>query len=463
MQQAKIYTRETLADTETPVSAFLKLAHGRPDSILLESAETHDSIGRLSIIAFDPVDSLELLADRAVLKIGDSEPEIHPAESFFELIRRLGAFSTENGRDVPPVVGSLMGFIGYEAVRLIERLGEIKPGDLPVARLVRPSSYVIFDHQQRKLRIAVLAGNEADGRDKIRRIEEALDRPLPQREAGEFLEMAEPDEPHFLKAVKAAQEHIREGEIFQVVLADSFSGRTDVKPFDVYRRLRVNSPSPYMFFLDFGGCQLVGASPETLVKVSGSKVFIRPIAGTRRRSDDPAEDLALEEELKASAKEKAEHVMLVDLGRNDAGRVSRFGSVRVEPYMTVERYSHVMHLVSQVQGELKEGLDAVDAFKAAFPAGTLSGAPKVRAMQIIDELERLPRGPYGGAVGWFGAGNEMDTCIAIRMVVFEGETFSIPVGAGIVADSSPEMEFKEIAAKAGQSIAALQAAAGGRK
>ena len=245
------------------------------------------------------------------------------------------------------------------------------------------------------------------------------------------------------------------------MLSDSFHGETDVEPVSVYRRLRVRSPSPYMFFLDFGKFQMVGSSPETLVKVQDRTVIINPIAGTRGRSADPKRDGELEKELLGSEKERAEHVMLVDLARNDAGRVCEYGTVLVDPFMKIERYSHVMHIVSQVQGRLRPDKDAVDAFMAAFPAGTVSGAPKVRAMEIIDELESSARGPYGGAVGYFGPGNVMDTCITIRTVLFKEDRFWARVGAGIVADSIPEMEYKEIENKAAQSLLALKAAAGG--
>jgi anthranilate synthase component 1 len=297
--------------------------------------------------------------------------------------------------------------------------------------------------------------------EKIAATEALFESNRPDYEGSNRLDMDHTDPERFMASIDKAKHYIREGEIFQVVLADRFRGRTNVHPMEVYRRLRVKSPSPYMFFLNFGDYQILGASPETLVKVDGNKVVLRPIAGTRGRSDNPEKDRLLEQELRESEKECAEHIMLVDLGRNDAGRVSKYGTVHVEPYMKVERYSHVMHLVSQVQGILRPGNDAVDAFMAGFPAGTVSGAPKVRAMQIIDELEYWPRGPYSGAVGYFGQQNEMDTCIAIRMILFQGGRFTIPVGAGIVADSIPKMEFKEIQNKAAQSIAALQAAAEG--
>ena len=460
MVDLKLSIKEKLADTETAVSAYLKLCQGRADSFLLESAESHENIGRYSIIAFDPIAAIELWPDRVVVSNG-AGPETRPAQEFFQHIRNLRQHLCCEVPAGLPAVGSLMGVIGYDAVRLIERLGPPPEVDLPTSRLVFPSRFVIFDHFRRTMIMVALTEDQASGQRKIMEMENLLEQPFPKENTPQCLEMEEPDRDHFIQAIQRAKEYIRAGDIFQVVLADRYQGQTDVEPMAVYRRLRVKSPSPYMFYLDFGTYQIIGASPETLVKVKDGQVIVRPIAGTRGRSDNPITDRALEEELKASEKERAEHIMLVDLGRNDAGRVSRFGTVTVDPYMKVERYSHVMHLVSQVQGRIAPGLDAVDAFQAGFPAGTVSGAPKVRAMEIIDELERLPRGPYSGAVGYFGPRNEMDTCIAIRMIIFQGDRFTIPVGAGIVADSVPEMEFKEIQDKAGQSLAAIKAAMGG--
>ena len=251
------------------------------------------------------------------------------------------------------------------------------------------------------------------------------------------------------------------GDIFQVVPSARFTGQTDIEPLAVYRWLRVKSPSPYMFFLRYPGFSLAGSSPETLVKVKDGLVYLRPIAGTKGRSADPEEDQALEREMMSSVKERAEHIMLVDLARNDAGRVSRYGTVQVAPYMTVERYSHVMHIVSQVTGRVEPELSVWDAFQASFPAGTLSGAPKVRAMEIINELEGVARGPYGGAVGCFGPGQYMDTCIGIRTMLFDHGRFTLQAGAGIVADSDPQMEYEEICHKAAQGLAALKLASEG--
>ncbi|MFH1138423.1 MAG: anthranilate synthase component I family protein [Pseudomonadota bacterium] len=460
MADLKIIVKEKLADIETPVSAFLKLCRERSDAFLLESAETHETIGRYSILAFDPLKTLTLGPDRTEID-GPEGRRTRPAQDFFPLIRETVRELACAIPDGLPGAGSLMGYIGYDAVRLIEKLGPARTKDLPIARLAYSSRFVVFDHKNRTMNLAAIDRDEKVAREKIADMEALLGSRLILDKPENGLTLERPDRDRYVEAVLKGKEYIRQGDIFQVVLADRFRGRTGAKPFDLYRRLRVKSPSPYMFFLNFGDYRIVGASPETLVKVRDGQVFLRPIAGTRGRSDDPARDLALEEELKSSEKERAEHTMLVDLGRNDAGRVSRYGTVTVSPYMTVERYSHVMHLVSQVTGRLRDDLDAVDAFMAGFPAGTVSGAPKVRAMEIIDELELHPRGPYSGAVGYFGQGGEMDACIAIRMVLFQGDEFTIPVGAGIVADSIPEMEYQEIHDKAAQSIAALKTAARG--
>ncbi len=452
------HTLETLADMETPVSAFLKLCRGRPDSFLLESVETREITGRYSIVAFDPILVTELYPDRLVVSNGEGRTT-GPAQEFFPKIHELLAQVSVEPLPELPCVGSLMGFVGYDAVRLIEKLAPARPHALPTARLVFPSRFVVFDHLRRVMILLAIDNDQHTCAAKIREIQQRLAQPISFPAGRAQVSLQAPPKERFCESVRKAQEYIASGDIFQVVLSDSFEGQTDLDPFQVYRRLRMTSPSPYMFFLDFGGYQLFGCSPETLVKVRDRTVTLRPIAGTRGRSDNPRKDLLLEQEMLGSEKECAEHVMLVDLARNDAGRVCRYGTVSVDPYMIVERYSHVMHIVSQVQGELRDDAHAVDAFMAGFPAGTVSGAPKVRAMEIIDELEASPRGPYAGAVGYFGPHNDTDTCIAIRTILFHGDRFTIRVGAGIVADSIPEMEFKEIENKAAQSISAVKAAA----
>jgi anthranilate synthase component I len=458
MPTYEVMRKEHLADLETPISVFLKLCPEARDSFLLESVETKDITGRYSIVAFDPLFGCELHLDRLVSWNGSGKHASEPA-AFFELLKNHLRNPTVQPLPGCPAVGSLMGFIGYDAVGLIEKLPTPKPSDLPIARLVFPSRFVVFDHVRRSMDLIAVAQTRDECSSKIQDMEAALRQPLQVRPRSSRFSFVSPPKDRFCTSVEKAKEYIRAGDIFQVVLADAFHGETDLDPFEVYRRLRMTSPSPYMFYLNFGDYRLMGASPETLVRVENGMVTVRPIAGTRGRSASVKRDRELEQELMESDKEGAEHLMLVDLARNDVGRVATYGSVNVDPFRTVERYSHVMHIVSQVQGELREGLDPVDAFMAAFPAGTVSGAPKVRAMEIIHELETEARGPYAGAVGYFGPPAVMDTCIAIRSILFRGNRFEIRVGAGIVADSIPEMEFKEITNKAAQSVRALEAAA----
>ena len=461
MAPLKAVIREKLADLQTPVTAFLRLCRTEADSFLLESVEPHESIGRYSIIAYDPIRTIQLWPDKVEL-VNGGDPQIEAPDRFFDLIKEtLRSHALESAPDLP-AVGSVMGYVGYDAVRLIERLPPAPEIGLPAARLSFSSRYVVFDRQRRVMTLIGLSKDQAEAEAKVEQMAALLDREedRPLVEAGE-IEITPPPEEAYIEAVSRAKEYIAAGDVFQVVLADKFSGSGRVDPFQVYRLLRVKSPSPYMFFLNFGSFKIVGASPETLVKVRDGKVFLRPIAGTNARSADPVEDARLEKEMLGSEKERAEHIMLVDLARNDAGRVCDYGSVTVDPYMTVERYSHVMHIVSAVEGRLKDGADAVDAFRASFPAGTVSGAPKVRAMEIIDDLEITPRGPYSGAVGYFGPGREMDACIAIRVIFFDKDGFSVPIGAGIVADSDPALEYRELNRKAAQSLNALELAARG--
>jgi anthranilate synthase component 1 len=457
MSGLQAVTKTRLADLDTPVSAYMKLCHGQRDSFLFESGETVESLGRYSIVAWDPLCWLRLGPDRAELAM-DGKLSSHPAPEFFDLARRVMAGLNCQGLPALPFVGSLVGYVGYDAVRLMERLPPAKEQSLPIAKLCYPSRFAIFDHLFRMMTLVAISPDEAAGRAKLKEMDQMLSHPLRLGSRPTNFVCRKPPKERFVEGVNKAKEYILDGDIFQVVLSDQFTGETDMDPISVYRWLRVKNPSPYMFFLNFGDCQLVGASPETLVKIKGQSVYIRPIAGTRGRSSDPVRDKELERELMNSEKERAEHIMLVDLARNDVGRVCSYGSVQVDPYMTVERYSHVMHIVSQVQGRLRPELDAWDAFRAGFPAGTVSGAPKVRAMEIIDELESLPRGTYGGGVGRFGPDTQMDTCIAIRMIQFKDQRFTVQVGAGIVADSVPEMEYQEIQQKAAQATAALRAA-----
>ena len=460
MSELVAVCKERLADVDTPVSAYVKLCGGKKDSFLFESGETLEAIGRYSIVAWDPLCSLSLSGEEAVLTL-DGVRSVHPWRAFFSLAR--STMERMACRDLPPLpfVGSLTGYIGHDGVRLIENLGPIPAQSVAVAELCFPSQFVVFDHVMRSMHLVAIAPNEAEANERITEIEGRLRSNLHLDHGRGKVTVEEPPPERYMEAVRKGKEYIMAGDVFQVVLSDQFKGRTDCDPLAVYRLLRMRSPSPYLFYMNLASCCLVGASPETLVRLENGLVHVRPIAGTRGRSRDPQKDLELEREMLASEKERAEHVMLVDLARNDAGRVSQYGTVGVDPYMVVERFSHVMHITSQVNGVLRPGLDAWDAFEAAFPAGTVSGAPKVRALEIIDELERLPRGAYAGAVGCFGPGPRMDTCIGIRMFQFNGDEFILQTGAGIVADSDPAMEYQEIQHKAAQGIAALRAAAEG--
>ncbi len=452
-------SKELLADMETPVSAFMKLCKTQETAYLFESSETVEKIGRYSIIAWGPLGGLKLFHDRVEVSDAGGIRVCRPDE-FFDASRSLLADMSCAGVPDLPFVGSLVGYVGYDTVRLIERLPEAFLGDRPLSDLRLLSSFVIFDHYKRMMTLVAISGSTTDCTAMIRDMEDRLRANSYKGNSRRTFSYDYPSRDIFMDSVEKAKRHILDGDIFQVVLSGQFRGKGNLDPFDVYRWMRVRNPSPYMFYCSNGDRTLVGASPETLVKIDGGSLFIRPIAGTRGRSKDPEVDRYLERELMGSEKEKAEHIMLVDLARNDAGRVCKYGTVKVDPYMTVERFSHVMHIVSEVTGTPHDELDSWEVFKAAFPAGTVSGAPKVRAMEIISSLEESPRGPYGGAVGFWGAGQKMDTCIAIRMIEFCGDEFTLQAGAGIVADSIPEMEYEEILKKAAHGVAALKAAAG---
>jgi anthranilate synthase component I len=363
-----------------------------------------------------------------------------------------------------PLAGGLVGFTAYDVVRFFERLpSRLQPlAGVPLLHYVAPRSLLVFDHVSRG--IALLhAGSEAERESLRREVVAALRGAIPHIATGGRFSAPQPalSREDYMAGVRRAQEHIAAGDIYQLVLSSRFSGRHDLDPFQVYRALRLINPSPYMYFCRLGNMTVVGSSPEALVKLNGREAQLRPIAGTRPRHDDAALDAQLEAELRADAKENAEHVMLVDLARNDLGRVARAGSVRVDPYRSIERYSHVMHIVSGVSGELAPQRDAFDLFAATFPAGTLVGAPKVRAMEIIEQLEPVRRGLYGGTVGYFGAHGAMDQAITIRTLVFHGKEYSYQAGAGIVADSQPSAEHDEVLAKSAALLRALKLAEAG--
>jgi anthranilate synthase component 1 len=453
-------------DLDTPVSAYAKLAAFRP-RFLLESVEGGERLGRYSFIGFG--EALEVRLDPRRFTIGArSLPVPRNAQ---ELLAGLRSALAAAPRPLPelgtvPLAGGLVGYTSYDVVRYFERLPERAaplPNAPPLLHYVAPHSMLVFDHLTRA--IALLhAGSEAERVALRREVIQALRGPMPVRRAQRGSHqppVAALGRDAYLAGVRRAQEYIAAGDVYQLVLSSRFAGRHDLDPFQAYRALRLVNPSPYMFYCELGDITVVGSSPEALVKLSAGRAELRPIAGTRPRSGEAELDAARAAELLADPKENAEHVMLVDLARNDLGRVATAGSVRVEPFRAIERYSHVMHIVSGVHGQLAAGRDAFDLFAAAFPAGTLVGAPKVRAMEIIEELEPVRRGLYGGTVGYFGARGDMDQAITIRTLVFHGDEYSYQAGAGIVADSQPETEHDEILQKSAAAVQALQLAEDG--
>jgi len=460
-----VFTR-LVSDLETPVSAFLKVAAGRANSFLLESVEGGAVRGRYSMIGLDP--DLLFRADGEKAEIS-REPALDRFETLAEpplpAIRSLLAESRiEVPVGVPPMSAGVFGYLGYDTVRLMERLPEAPPDSLglPDAFLMRPKTVIVFDAVRDELTI-VTPVRPAQGENaqraydravnRLTEIVDALDRPLERGAEPADLDLsadiASNTTPEAYKEkVRKAKEYIAAGDIFQVVLSQRFETPFPLPPFSLYRALRRVNPAPFLYYLDFGGFSVVGSSPEILVRVREGNVTIRPIAGTRPRGATPEEDKRLGEELLADPKECAEHLMLLDLGRNDVGRVAKIGTVKVTEKFFLEHYSQVMHIVSNVEGELRADVDALDALAAGFPAGTVSGAPKIRAMEIIDELEEEKRGPYAGCVGYFAADGEMDTCIVLRTAVVKDGTMYVQAGAGIVADSNPDSEQAECVNKA---------------
>ncbi|HEY2942294.1 MAG TPA: anthranilate synthase component I family protein [Vicinamibacteria bacterium] len=447
--------REVPGDLSTPVSAFLALAPRSPRAFLLESVVGGDRIARYSFIGRDPVETVEARG---------------PGDDLLGALRaRMGVPAAEVP-GLPRLTGGAVGYLSYDAVRLFERIPDRhRPDGLPLASFSFYRSLVAFDHARQ--RIVLVADAEPGSRNAFERAQEVLDGfeadlrgprpPAPAARGAVELDAAGDffaDGAGYRQSVRAAQDYIAAGDIFQVVLSRRRTVECPCDPFTVYRALRMVNPSPYMYFLKEGDRAVAGASPEMLVRVEGRRAETRPIAGTRPRGASAEEDERLGQELLADEKERAEHVMLVDLGRNDLGRVCRFRSVSVPEFMAVEHYSHVMHLVSSVTGELADGKDALDALAATFPAGTLSGAPKIRAMEIIDELEPDRRGLYGGAVGYLDLRGNLDFCITIRTVVLEGGRAVVQAGGGIVADSDPENERRETEAKAAAMREALRLA-----
>jgi anthranilate synthase component 1 len=448
-------------DLDTPVSAFMKLSSFSP-RFLLESVEGGERLARYSFIGFG--EGLEVRLDASGLTVaGRREPLPASGAALLAALRAALAQAPRPQPDIAgvPLAGGLVGYAAYDVVRHFERLPApaARVGGVPALHYVAPRSVLVFDHLTRGVAL-VHAGTEAERRSLRTEVVRALRGGLPNgRRPGRYAPpTAAFTRSDYLAGVRRTQEYIAAGDVYQLVLASRFSGHHELDPFQVYRALRLINPSPYMYYCALGGVTVVGSSPEALVKLNARRAQLRPIAGTRPRGADDASDAAREAELLADPKENAEHVMLVDLARNDLGRVARAGSVRVDPYRSIERYSHVMHMVSGVEGELAAGRDAFDLFAAAFPAGTLVGAPKVRAMEIIDELEPVSRGLYGGTVGYFGAHGDMDHAITIRTLVFAGDEYSYQAGAGIVADSVPGTEHEEVLAKSAAMVRALELA-----
>ncbi|MDO8730114.1 MAG: anthranilate synthase component I [Candidatus Omnitrophota bacterium] len=460
--------RQIPADFETPLSAYLKL-EGRGPAYLLESAEQGERFGRYSFIGSEP---------RAVLKI-------RGRDSITELERLLSSYRGVPVPGLPRFSGGLVGYAGYDTVRFLEPVGPRKKDLLGVPDSVwmLSDSVVIFDHLEHVMKVVANAvippgpasslksrakGAYAQAARRVERMIRRLETPLrhtPRRNKstgykgpGTQQVSSNMTRQTFTAAVRKAKQAIAEGEAIQIVLSQRFEVPVRCAPFEIYRSLRSLNPSPYMFYLNLGDFALVGSSPEILVRCEEGVVEVRPIAGTRRRGKTAAADRQIEEGLKKDPKELAEHLMLADLGRNDIGRVCEYGSVKVSDLMTVERYSHVMHLVSNVEGRLRKNKNAFDVFRAAFPAGTVTGAPKVRAMQIINELEPDSRGPYAGAVGYFGFNGNSDTCITIRTVMVKNGKATVQAGAGIVADSKPEREYQETKNKAAGMLEAIRRA-----
>jgi anthranilate synthase component I len=451
------------ADLDTPVSAYLKLGKLKP-RFLLESVEGGERLARYSFLGFG--EAFEVRMDSDALRIGDEErPRPKDQQEYLDALRAaLGQAPQPQPAENLPFAGGLVGVSGYDVVRLFEKLPveTDKQTDVPDAAFVAPQSLLVFDHVTR--RIALLHDGPEEERRALRaRVMEELRGPIPGNGQAVTISPAEASftEEEFAARVNACKEYIAAGDIYQIVVSVLFKGRTNVSPFEVYRALRLLNPSPYMFFFDFGDLQVVGSSPEALVKLNQGTASLRPIAGTLPRGATRDEDLANEQALLADPKEAAEHVMLVDLARNDLGRVATAGSVRVDPYRAIERYSHVMHIVSGVQGELASGHDQFDLFAASFPAGTLVGAPKVRAMEIIEEMENVGRGLYAGTAGYFGLSGDMDQAITIRTLIFSGGEYSFQAGAGIVADSVPAKEYREVMAKSAILRRALEIAGEG--
>lgn len=477
----QIVFKRLISDLETPVSAYLKLAAGRSNTFLLESVEGGEKLGRYSIIGAEPDAIWRASGEKAeVLHRGEFEPEGAPP------LQSLKKFIDKSRIDMPPgappMAAGVFGFFSYDMVRQMERLGPRPKSalDLPDAMFIRPTMVAIFDNVRQEIILATPArpAKGVSARDAYllasQRIDDAATRlssppakspmtAISETAAANTEGRSNTPRADYAAMVAKAKEHIAAGDIFQVVLSQRFQSPFDLPPFELYRALRRTNPSPFLFFLDFESFAIAGSSPEILVRVRDGEVTIRPIAGTRPRGSTAQEDARLADELLADPKERAEHLMLLDLGRNDVGRSAEIGSVKVTEQFAIERYSHVMHIVSNVTGRLKAGMHPVDAVVAGFPAGTVTGAPKIRAMEIIDTLERDARGLYGGCIGYFSADGNVDTCIALRTAVIKDGVMHVQAGAGIVADSDASNEQAECENKAKALFAAKGAALAARQ
>jgi anthranilate synthase component 1 len=471
-----VYT-EVYADLETPVSAYLKLRRGE-NTFLLESVEGGTQVGRYSFLGRDPSVIFEAWGQRVIIRKGSQVTKIETTNPLEELKKLTQEFVPVSDPTLPPFAGGAVGYIAYDAVRQLESLPKTNPDDLGVPDMLFmfTDTIVAFDNVSHKLTVMHnLQARPGDNLDLrydqaagvLQQILADLRHPLVEAQAQNGQVEVQDSfnsnikQEDFLTTVERCKSYIRAGDIIQTVLSQRLDTEYEGDAFSLYRALRIVNPSPYMFYLHFGEVKLVGASPEIHVRSYGANVTIRPIAGTRPRGENVEQDIKLEKELLADEKERAEHLMLVDLARNDIGRVCRYGSVKVTEFMVVERYSHVMHIVSDVEGTLEEGKDAFDLIAATFPAGTVSGAPKIRAMEIVEELEPTRRGPYAGLVGYFSFNGNFDSCITIRTMLVKGNKVYVQAGAGIVADSVPDREYAETLNKAKALLRAIQMARGG--
>ena len=470
------------ADLLTPVSAYLRIAQGARYSFLLESVEGGEKIARYTFAGAHPEEVFRYGNGACVLE--NRERLVWEERDPISFLReRVERFRPVRLPGLPPLIAGAIGYFSYDMVRLIERLPKRLRDEIGLydAVLMFYHGLIAFDHVQHRLWIVRNVFTEGHGSlrakydtavREIKRTRQLLEEPVASEHPKKSPKTAKRAslkvtsnfrKPEYLDVVRKAKQYIRAGDIFQVVLSQRFSLKAKANPFEIYRQLRALNPSPYLFYLQLNDVAVVGSSPEMLVKVQGRDVFYRPIAGTRHRGKDEAEDQRLEREMLSSEKERAEHIMLVDLGRNDLGRVCEYGTVNVEKLLTVERYSHVMHIVSSLRGRLREDVDCFDALMACFPAGTVSGAPKVRAMEIIEELERTRRGIYAGGILYLDFAGNLDSCIALRTMVVKNGVAYVQAGGGIVADSTPEGEYQESVNKSKALLAALEAAARGSR